>query len=208
MYDVVYGSTGVFGGYGNGVTFAQTPMSCTPFDAPGEERSVGGTHRALGPWRLVLDVHHAYDPSSKTLFKGDGTRRSASSIVPIFRTLATGLGQTEELAVYPDGTFLFVEPQGNRVRRMAKDGTISTFAGSTAGYSGDGGPAAAARLRAPSDVAIAPDGTVTIADTGTMSCGALGTDGLISTFAGVFTTVGESRRGLDGDGGPATRALI
>ncbi|MBK8995697.1 MAG: RHS domain-containing protein [Myxococcales bacterium] len=209
VYDVVYGSTEVFGGYGNGVTFA--PNSDVVYSL---RRTWEGTvgrwdARALGLGGWSLDVHHAYDPSSKTLFKGDGTRRSASSIVPIFRTLATGLGQTEELAVYPDGTFLFVEPQGNRVRRMAKDGTISTFAGSTAGYSGDGGPAAAARLRAPSDVVIAPDGTVYIADTGNHVVRRVGTDGIISTFAGVFTTVGGNPvGGLDGDGGPATSAHL
>ena len=44
-------------------------------------------------------------------------------------------------------------------------GTITTIAGTgTAGYSGDGGPSTAAKLNAPSGVAIDPSGNMYIAD--------------------------------------------
>ncbi len=161
----------------------------------------------LGGWSL--DVHHAYDPVSRTLFKGDGSRRSASSIVPIFKTLVPGpVGRIDELAVYPDETVLYV--YGNVVRRLAKDGTISTFAGGgLTGYAGDGGPATAASLRSPQDVVIAPDGAVYIADTGNHVVRRVGLDGIITTVAGVFTTIGGLPvGGNDGDGGPATSARI
>ena len=42
----------------------------------------------------------------------------------------------------PDGAIWFCEYTGQRIRRVAADGTISTIAGSgKKGYSGDGGPA-------------------------------------------------------------------
>jgi sugar lactone lactonase YvrE len=62
---------------------------------------------------------------------------------------------------------VFIADTGNhRVRRVdAATGLISTIAGTgRAGFSGDGGEATAAELDAPSGVAVAPDGTLYIAD--------------------------------------------
>ncbi len=58
-----------------------------------------------------------------------------------------------------DGT-LFIQEQGNaRIRRIAPDGTISTYAGNgTKGYSGDGGPATSAQL----DVGTGDHGALTL----------------------------------------------
>lgn len=62
------------------------------------------------------------------------------------------------------------------------------FAGAgTDGYSGDGGPATNAQLKTPTDVAVAPDGTVYICDAGNSVVRAVSTDGTISTVAGTGT---------------------
>jgi DNA-binding beta-propeller fold protein YncE len=56
---------------------------------------------------------------------------------------------------------LYIADSGNHcVRYVAPDGRIATVAGDgQAGYAGDGGPAASARLNYPTGVALGPDGT-------------------------------------------------
>ena len=64
-----------------------------------------------------------------------------------------------------DGGILIADPDARRVRRIDPAGVISTVAGSGAvGPSGDGGPAAAAGLSAPVDVAALPGGGFAIVD--------------------------------------------
>ncbi len=65
-----------------------------------------------------------------------------------------------------DGNLYFPESGAHRVRKIdRKSGTITTVAGTgTPGFSGDGGPATAARLKEPSDLVFDPDGNLLIAD--------------------------------------------
>jgi sugar lactone lactonase YvrE len=64
--------------------------------------------------------------------------------------------------------------------------------GGGAGFSGDGGPAKAARLSKPYGAAVAPDGTLYIADTANHRVRAVTPDGVIHTVAGNGTPAGES----------------
>ena len=75
--------------------------------------------------------------------------------------------------------------------------------GGSLGFSGDGGDALAAQFNGPHDVAIAPDGTLYVADTDNHCIRRIRPDGVIETAAGVC---GES--GYAGDGGPADEALL
>ena len=77
------------------------------------------------------------------------------------------------------------------------------FSGSDGGYSGDGGPATEAMLNTPSDVAVAGDGTIYIADTDNSCIRVVKPDGIIETFAGICGVQGYS-----GDYGPAQEALL
>ena len=64
---------------------------------------------------------------------------------------------------------LYIAERDSHVVRKVEAGTgrLSTVAGTgTAGFSGDGGPAAGAALRQPHSVAIAPDGRLLICDVG------------------------------------------
>jgi NHL repeat len=69
------------------------------------------------------------------------------------------------VAATADGGFLIADEQNHRIRRVSPAGTITTAAGSTVGFSGDGGPATAAQLVFPDAVAVTGDGGFLIADT-------------------------------------------
>src|SRR5690349_11051381 len=50
----------------------------------------------------------------------------------------------------PDGAMYICDTDNQRIRKVSKDGIMSTVAGTgTKGYSGDGGPALAAQLNEP-----------------------------------------------------------
>jgi sugar lactone lactonase YvrE len=102
-----------------------------------------------------------------------------------------------------DGNLYIADPWNNRVRKVEASGDISTVAGNGGlRYSGDGGPAAAADLHLPSDVATDGAGSVYIADYANNRVRKVNSAGTISTFAGNGTP------GYSGDGGPATSARL
>ena len=118
-------------------------------------------------------------------FSGDGGPAVQAS-------LSSPLG----LALSPDGT-LYVADQGNhRIRRISPTGIITTFAGTGAGFGGDGGPATAARLYDPQDVALDPAGNLLVTDTSNARIRRITPAGVITTFAGT------GRFAFAGDGGP------
>jgi sugar lactone lactonase YvrE len=74
------------------------------------------------------------------------------------------LGTPTAVTAGPAGNVYVVEGATHRVRRIDRQGRIWTAAGNgRTGYSGDGGPPAAARLD-PWDVAVGPDGSLYIAE--------------------------------------------
>jgi uncharacterized repeat protein (TIGR01451 family) len=91
----------------------------------------------------------------------------------------------------------------NRVRKVALDGTISTVAGTgAAGFSGDSGPAASARLNTPRGLAMDASGNLYIADSTNFRVRKVAASGNISTVAG------SGIYGNSGAGGPATSARM
>lgn len=101
------------------------------------------------------------------------------------------------------GDVLIAESGLDRIRRLrTADGTIETIAGTgETGYSGDGGPAVAARLNAPKGLAIDPEGRVVVSDT-LNHCLRRIENGNIETIAGTGTG------GYSGDGGPSRQASL
>lgn len=101
-----------------------------------------------------------------------------------------------------DGNLIFVELTGHRVRRIDKQGIVTTLAGTgEKGLSGDGGPASKATFNGMHNLAIAPNGGIFLADTWN-NCVRR-----IDPRSGVVTTVaGTGQKGFSGDGGPATKA--
>ena len=97
---------------------------------------------------------------------------------------------------------LYIADSSNSSVRKVTAGIISTVAGNgTAGYSGDGGPAASAQLNYPQGLALDTAGNLYIADGYNNRIRKVTTDGIIFTIAGGGT-------GGSGDGGPAISAFI
>ena len=86
--------------------------------------------------------------------------------------------------VYLDdaGTTFVADTANHRIRRIEPDGTVSTIAGGDRGYLD--GTAAEARFDEPSDVAIADDGGLLVADRANHRIRRIDPDGTVSTVAG------------------------
>jgi len=105
------------------------------------------------------------------------------------------LTRVESAALGADGSLYFTDE--HRIRRIGPDGIVRAFAGGfTAGFSGDGGPALAARLNSPAGVAAAPDGTVYITDRGNRRIRRIGVDGIITSISGASANLTELRSGV------------
>jgi trimeric autotransporter adhesin len=109
------------------------------------------------------------------------------------------------VAVDRQGNLYISDTSNHRVRKVnASDGKINTVAGTGAiGSAGDGGPATAAQLNEPEQVAFDAQGNFYIADTFNNKIRKVNAaDGIISTVAGTGV------RGNTGDGGEARSARL
>ena len=108
----------------------------------------------------------------------------------------------QDVAVDGVGNLFIVERF--RVIKVALNGTVSTVAGNgtTAGFSGDGGPATSGTLNFTSSVAVDSAGNLFIADSSNSRIRKVSTSGILTTVAGNGTG------GFSGDGGPATAASL
>ena len=76
-----------------------------------------------------------------------------------------GLFFPTDVGVDSNGSVYIADLRNYRIRRVDRDGVITTFAGTgESGFSGDGGPAAQADLSFPQSVAVDATGNVCIAD--------------------------------------------
>ena len=113
------------------------------------------------------------------------------------------LSQVRGLVFDAQGDLLFADPSNQRIRKIDRSGIISTVAGNgVSGYSGDGGPATAASLSFPEELALDAAGNLYIGDFSNFVIRQIDTSGIIHTIAGNHTN------GYSGDGGPATAAQM
>ena len=110
------------------------------------------------------------------------------------------------------GNLYVAEYGADRVREITTAGVITTVAGTTRGFSGDGGLAIHAQLSHPTDVVVDDAGNLYIADWGNNRIRRVDTKGMISTIAGGKPTDREPnpKRPLRtiGDGGPVSKAWV
>jgi hypothetical protein len=133
------------------------------------------------------DIYHSF-------YSGDGGPATTAQ-----------LGHPMGVSFDTSGGYYFADANNHRIRHVAADatGTINTIAGSQSyyGFSGDGGPATAALLNYPTDVAVDASG-VYLVDSGNHRVRHVSAAGTIVTVAG------NGVDGFGGDGGPASAASL
>src|SRR6185436_4252590 len=104
---------------------------------------------------IALSVVEAGDV---TTFAGTGQKGFSGDGGPAAKAQ---LNNPFAVARGPDGALYICDVDNHRVRRVAKDGTISTIAGGVKkGYEGDGGPATQAALNQPYELAWDKEGNL------------------------------------------------
>jgi len=136
--------------------------------------------------------------------------RAASAVSTLIGTGAAGHSDAQVnnpygLAIGPDGALYFCDLDNQRIRRLdLKTRRTTDVAGNgQRGYSGDGGPATAASLNMPHELAFDARGDIYVAERDNHVVRKIDRrTGTISTFAGT----GEA--GFSGDLGPASKARL
>ncbi len=107
------------------------------------------------------------------------------------------------LAIDKSGNLYVAEWSGHRIRKVDPMGIITTLAGNgMPGYTGDNGPATAAKVKAPAGVAISEYGELYLCDPNDHVVRRIDRGGYISTIAGTGVP------GYSGDGGKAINAEL
>ncbi len=167
------------------------------------------------PWGVAVDGQGNVYISERS---GDVVRKvTASGIISTFAgkrvfgfsgdggpATSAQLASPQGLAMDGQGN-LYISDYGNgRIRKVSPNGIITTFAGrKPPGFSGDGGPAAAAQLRGPAGLATDGRGSLYIADQLNSRIRKVSPNGTITTFAGGGRTYYWGPKG-----GRATAALV
>ena len=113
------------------------------------------------------------------------------------------LSWPKDIAFDASGNLYIADTANHAVRKVSPDGVITTFAGTGAsGYSGDGGPAANARMNYPSGLAVDGAGNLYVSDTNNFRVRKITPGGMITTVAG------NGSKGYSGNGGPAIEAQL
>ncbi len=130
---------------------------------------------------------------------GDGTQGYAGDGGPANKV---EMSLPSSVQVDSSGNLYFADSLNNRIRKLT-GGNVNTFAGNgTLSHSGDGLAATSAQLNTPLGVAVDAAGNLYIADTLNNVVRRVGTNGVITPFAG------NGSAGFGGDGGAATSAQL
>jgi Leucine-rich repeat (LRR) protein/sugar lactone lactonase YvrE len=165
------------------------------------------------PVAIVFDNNgHLYitDSGNHRIRKvtGQRTRKTnANSMITTFAGSRSGyrgdngpatqarLSNPSGLAVDSQNNLYIADTDNHRIRKVDNRGNITTVAGNgTKGYSGDGDPAIAAKLNAPTGLEVDSTGNLFIADKDNHRIRKVNNEGMISTFTGT------GRRGNSTDG--------
>ena len=117
------------------------------------------------------------------LFVTDGDRIRRISPDGQVTTLASGFSTPSGVALAADGTVYVADTGNHAIRRVTRDGHVSTLAGDgTPGFAD--GPALQARFNGPVGIAFASGGRLLVADTYNDRIRAIDSSGMVTTLAG------------------------
>jgi hypothetical protein len=135
-----------------------------------------------------------------TRFAGNGERGRGAEGIP---ATESSLAFPCDVRLDSKGNVFVAEQANHRIRKITRDGLITTVAGTgVPGYNGDGGPAVNAQLNTPYGILLDKVDNLLIADSNNDVIRKVGSDGIIQTIAGT------GQEGYDGDGGPARAAKL
>jgi sugar lactone lactonase YvrE len=131
-----------------------------------------------------------------TILVSDGRNGRIRIVTPdgTVSTLVSNLMAPMGLAISKSGVIYISESHAHRIIKMSPDGERSVYSGSEQGSSD--GPLNAARFSYPSALALAPDGTLFVVDSGNHRIRAISPNGIVRTIAGSWQGFQD---GLDTD---------
>jgi predicted extracellular nuclease/sugar lactone lactonase YvrE len=154
---------------------------------------------------MLLSCALTVNAQTISTIAGNGTQGGDGDNGP---ALSASFYYPNGLAVDSSGNIYVADEGNNRVRKISTTGIVTTFAGSnSAGFGGDGGPATSAYLNSPHGLTFDASGNLYIADRNNHRIRKVTPAGIITTVAGSGSGV-AGLGGYDGDGGPATSALL
>lgn len=113
------------------------------------------------------------------------------------------------IAIDAEGNIYIADSYNNCIRKVDNRGIISTFAGQrVGGLSGNGGPATAAKMLAPWNLAFDSKGNLYFSDRENNCIRKINKAGIITAFAGNGNGAGTGRGLFSGDGGLAIKAEL
>jgi hypothetical protein len=136
---------------------------------------------AAAPDGTVVIVSDTADGWDVRRARADGT---AQLLLEMGSVTATREATPGHVAVLPDGAVLVTDPDGNRILRIANDGTRAVVAGTgVRGFAGDAGPASSSQLARPTRVAALASGGFAFFDSGNRRVRVVDPAGRIRTVA-------------------------
>lgn len=170
--------------------------------------------------QLKLPESLAFDANGNLLIADSGNNviRSVDAKTGVISTIAgtgaptyngdgmlatdTALNAPTGVAVAADGSILIGDTANNRIRRIGLNGKVLTIAGAgKQSFAGDDGPAIAALLNGPTNVATDPAGNVYFTDSGSNRLREIDT-----VTKNIRTISGNDSEAYTGDDGPANLA--